>query len=120
MSFSNQINRIAKKINADIEDVALVSKLELLNQISEGTRVDTGRARGNWQTTSDSPAEGTLNRLDPTGEKVKAEALAKTEPIGVTYYTNNLPYIKKLEEMDGMVISAVANINRNIRNAARG
>ncbi len=62
--------------------------------------MDTGRAKGNWQTTIGRPAEGTVDDADKGGSRTIAAglaALAALPPYSVVYLTNNLPYILVLE-----------------------
>ncbi len=116
MSFASDMRRIANKIGADMETTGKAVKIEVFRRAILGTRVHTGRARGNWQTTEDSPSTSTLERFDPSGDKALSDT-QNASGIGVTYLTNNLPYIGKLEELDGMVVSAVADVRRILKRA---
>lgn len=75
-----------------------------LNNFSEllikATPVDTGRLRGNWQSTIGTPASGTLEVLDKSGEdaiKRAQETITKMKAGDVFYLTNNLPYAIPIE-----------------------
>lgn len=109
------MKKISRKIGADLEDTAKVIKLSLFSDVIKNTRVDEGTARGNWQATDDSPATGTLATTDKNGDRTISAADDAISGIGVSYLTNNLPYIKKLEELDGMADKAVARIQRTIK-----
>lgn len=73
--------------------------MTLLRDVVAGTPVDTGRARGNWQASIGSPADGTLEKTDKNGGTTinKGAKVAKDATGNVFYLTNNLPYIYRLE-----------------------
>lgn len=78
------------------------------------TPVDTGRARGNWQATLDSPAtEEIENESMSVALAGVAANLGKIND--VSFLANNLPYIEELE--DGSSKQAPAGMVR--RNMAR-
>lgn len=59
-----------------------------------------GRFRGNWQLGVGSMPGGVLNRVDPTGERVRAEigAAIPGEAAGEIYWlANNVPYAQRIE-----------------------
>lgn len=75
--------------------------LEAFRRIVLRTPVDTGRARGNWQLSIDTPATGILGTLDKGGGSTVRGglgALANLRPFAVVWLTNNLPYIQALED----------------------
>jgi hypothetical protein len=95
-------------------DLVLVHKKiaqDALNLIVSKTPVDTGRARGNWQTTLHVPAAGETyaGRPNPSGGQGNAAAatqhalnsgakvIQSIVPFCVLYLTNNVPYIRVLE-----------------------
>lgn len=120
MSFGSDIRKIAKQIDATVDQVQRGITLEIFNSVIDNTRVDTGRARGNWQTTVTTPAAGNLDATDKSGSATKASAAIAVKPKSLMIITNNLPYIQKLEELDGMVGKTIARIGRIIRERARG
>jgi len=75
--------------------------MQLLSRIVKGTPVDTGYARGNWQTSLDSFPEGAIDRKDKSGRETIAagqRVISGLNKIGqVIYITNNVPYILPLE-----------------------
>lgn len=92
--------------------VELVKKitLEALRRLVQKTPVDTGRARGNWQTTIHAPAAGqTGPRMAGAVEGEANGVLSTLPPYEVVYLTNNVPYIERLDDgwsvqaPDGMV-----------------
>jgi hypothetical protein len=97
-SFGIQVAEWAKKAKGKIDTNVRGITLSLFKGIIMSTPVDTGRARGNWQTTVGEPATGTVERLDPSGSATVAELVANMGGAGkVTWLTNNLPYIAVLE-----------------------
>jgi len=73
----------------------------LLRGIVMDTPVDTGRLRGNWQTSAGAPIYTTTDREDKNGAAVTQEIVKNTDPLGVTYMTNNLPYAKRRNDEGG-------------------
>jgi hypothetical protein len=73
----------------------------MFKNIIDKTPVDKGGARANWQTSTGSPATGTIDTTDRTGAATLAKAravLASANAGDTIYMANNLPYIRKLEE----------------------
>jgi hypothetical protein len=97
-SFGLQVAEWAKKAKGSIDTNVRKITFSLFKGIIMSTPVDTGRARGNWQTTVGEPATGTVERLDQSGTATAAEVTANMGGAGkVTWLTNNLPYIAVLE-----------------------
>jgi hypothetical protein len=120
MSFASDIEKYAKKTKSTVGQVARAVKIELFSGVVSDTRVDTGRLRGNWLIQENAPAEGTKDRVDPSGSIVSAEIAEQSTEDGVTYLVNNLPYAAVYEEKDGMVAKNMARIRRTVKEAARG
>jgi hypothetical protein len=100
--FAKRIRKRGQKIeiNANKEVVQLGS---LVSQaVITATPVDTGRAKGNWFATLGSPTSKTdLESLDPSGQKTISQnnsVIKGRLPLQAIYITNNLPYIKRLNE----------------------
>lgn len=75
--------------------------LEALRRVVLRTPVDTGRARGNWQTTIAEPSQAILDVTDKDGNATIQKglaAIATLPPYQVVYITNNLEYIEVLED----------------------
>ncbi|MEO0497938.1 MAG: hypothetical protein AAF141_11330 [Pseudomonadota bacterium] len=93
-----QLDRAYEKKVVDTVDTRFRKVvLSVFGSVIRATPVDTGRARGNWQTTLDAPAreqvEGTTPRV---GE---ADAVAAAAKMGkVAFVSNNVPYIGRLNE----------------------
>jgi hypothetical protein len=97
-SFGLQVAEWAKKAKGSVDKNVRGITLALFSGIIKATPVDTGRARGNWQTTVGTAATGTVERLDPSGSAAIGEITANMGGAGkITWLTNNLPYITVLE-----------------------
>lgn len=133
MGFGADVAKIAKQINATVDQVQRGITLEVFNSVIDNTRVADpstwkhpdptyigGRARGNWQTTVDTPAQGELEVKDQDGGPTKEKAAAAMKPKSLMIITNNVPYIGVLEEWDGMVGKTIARIGRIIQAKAKG
>lgn len=69
---------------------------EALRRIVLKTPVDTGRARGNWQTTVGSAPAGEQRSETPIEDG--AAVLKQIEAFCIVYVSNNVPYIIYLED----------------------
>ncbi len=101
MTFMQDVSSFRRKASARMDLVRAKISLDLLSRIVLRTPVDLGRARGNWQTTIGAPAQGTVEAFDPSGQATISNAAAVLENVAgdqVVWMTNNLPYIKRLEE----------------------
>jgi hypothetical protein len=100
MSFSDDMARIAKKTNASLENTIKTTAIELFSSVIRDTPVDEGRAKGNWQATLGSMADGTVSTLDRSGSATisRMRATVGGFDLGeVIWLTNNLPYARRLE-----------------------
>lgn len=97
-SFSAGIRAYVDGVKVDLDKQVRGITLALFKSIIVGTPVDTGRARGNWQTSIGAPVTGTVERLDPSGRAAIGDAQANAGGLGqITWLSNNLPYIERLE-----------------------
>lgn len=125
MGFADDVRRFAVKAGDSSDKIVRAVTLSLFNGIIRDTPVDTGRARGNWQTTVGQPASGEIDRLGASA--AIAEVEAKTPPGAgqETYLANDLPYIEELEKgsskqsPEGMVRRNMDRIERNLKKAIR-
>lgn len=125
MAFADDVRRFAVKAGDSSDKIVRAVTLSLFNGIIRDTPVDTGRARGNWQTTVGQPASGEIDRLGAS--TAIAEVEAKTPPGAgqETYLANDLPYIEQLENgsskqsPEGMVRRNMDRIQRNLAREAR-
>lgn len=125
MSFSVDIAKFANKTKSTLDESARAIKISLFNGVIRDTRVDTGRLRGNWTTTTGSPATGTVDRLDKieqgtNGGEAMNEVISNVRGATVDYLTNNLPYAEIWNERDGMVEKNMARIARIVQEVSRG
>lgn len=98
--FTLDIQDFVAKAKKNPETVMRSVSLKLFSAIIKASPVDTGRFRGNWQTTGVTPATGLLAGVDPTGNKaVNSAATFITNAPGWDTFTltNNLPYAERLE-----------------------
>lgn len=97
-TFTAQVGDWAKKAKGAIDANVRSITIALFKGVILSTPVDTGRARGNWQTTVGAPASGIVEGTDPSGASAIGSVLANQGGAGkVTFLTNNLPYIGVLE-----------------------
>lgn len=98
--FTLDIQAFVAKAKKNPETVMRSVSLKLFSAIIKESPVDTGRFRGNWQTTGVTPATGLIAGVDPTGNKaVNSAATFITNAPGWDTFTltNNLPYAERLE-----------------------
>lgn len=101
----NAFNRAIDESGIMMTDMAVAFHkqifLDLARGVITGTPVDTGRARGNWQSSVGSAINNTIDRSDPSGQLSTREAEAASSRItlgSVAYLQNNLEYITYLED----------------------
>lgn len=111
-SFAASLAEFAEQAKGAIDTVCREVIIEIGSSVIRMSPVDTGRFRGNWQFSIDSPAQGSLDRVDVNGSQSTAELVngALQFKAGETaYIVNNLPYAIRLEygwsnqSPDGMV-----------------
>lgn len=98
--FTLDIQAFVAKAKKNPETVMRSVSLKLFSAIIKASPVDTGRFRGNWQTTGVTPATGLIAGVDPTGNKAvnSATTFITNAPGWDTFtLTNNLPYAERLE-----------------------
>ena len=98
--FTLDIQAFVAKAKKNPETVMRSVSLKLFSAIIKASPVDTGRFRGNWQTTGVTPATGLIAGVDPTGNKaVNSAATFITNAPGWDTFTltNNLPYAATIE-----------------------
>lgn len=124
MSFASDVAKFAKKTNSSLDQTGRAIALELFRSVILDTPVDTGRARGNWQTSIGTPKESEIDR-DGSGPAL-AEAATETSKFGmgkVIFLANGLPYILRLEygwskqQPGGMARRNVARIQSIVKKA---
>lgn len=115
LGFAAAVEKFGKETLVKVDRVRRASIVELFNLVILSTPVDTGRLRGNWQTSINAPILSDTERADKSGAIAQAEALANLGAlVDVVFMTNNLPYAARIEYEDysaqapgGMVRKAV-------------
>lgn len=96
--FEQQLRQFGVQAAEKVDRIRRASALELFKLVIYATPVDTGRLRGNWQTTVGSPAAAELARVDPGGSAAMAEAMTNLGGLlDVVWFVNNLPYAEAIE-----------------------
>jgi hypothetical protein len=128
-TFALDLRAFEKKFGERADSLIRAAALDMLGAIVQRTPVDTGRARGNWQTTIGAPAGGTVTTLDPSGALARAKALGALATFkggSSVFIVNNLPYIVPLEYGSskqapaGMVRITLREWRGKVAAAARG
>ncbi len=99
MSWKKKPTTFARTVVADHRGQCVRAGLEILSRVVLSTPVDTGRARGNWQTTLNAPATAEVERLDPSGASAISDGTGTINgapQFPLICIANNLPYIGAL------------------------
>lgn len=97
MSFAKDFERFAKLTNASLDQTGRAIALDLFGSIQEDTPAETGRARGSWQTTIGTPANGDPVRTLSAAQAELRQKATEFKMGSVIWLTSNLVYIGKLE-----------------------
>jgi hypothetical protein len=98
MSFEGDIIRFTKKTEKEADKIRRGIIIKLFSAVIDDTPVDTGRLRGNWQTSVGSPKNTTLQKTDKGGNQAKTKIISNLGKFGdKVHLTNNLPYAKVAE-----------------------
>ncbi len=116
MSFAADMARIATKTGGKLEKLGRAVKISTFSGVINDTRVDTGRLRGNFQTSEGLPTNTTTDRLSPSGSESIQEVISTVQPFSLSYMTNNLPYAEVYEEKDAMI---ARNVQITLNNISR-
>jgi len=124
MSWGADLQRLAKKGQHDVGQLARAVKIELFSRVVLQTRVDTGRLKGNWQIQDNTKPQGEVERkdhteLDDMDAASEANILNGSTKDSITYFVNNLPYAKKYEELDAMVATSVRETRQIVKEQIR-
>lgn len=125
--FESQLRGFGIKALDKVDKVRRASVLELFRLVIYATPVDSGRLRGNWQTTVNTPAAAEIERTDGNGGLALAEVMANLGGLlDVVWFTNNLPYAERIEydgwsrqAPEGMVRKHVAQWRRIVEAKAK-
>jgi hypothetical protein len=115
-NFRNALRSFGKRaVPADALKLQQRISLDLLRRIVFKNPVDTGRSRGNWQTTVGASNDSEIEPQDPIA--AGTIVVAGAQPYGVITLFNNVKYIKALENGSsqqaplGMVKVSIAETN---------
>lgn len=100
MSLQADLLRIAKKYDGALKDIADAAFLRLMNQVWQGSVVDTGRFRNNWNgavTAPDLSANRNADRSASGSNAQVNETLNRYDLGQSLYFTNSVPYAWRLE-----------------------
>jgi hypothetical protein len=100
MSFAKDLDKITLNLSGYAENMVRATLFNLSYRIIKESPVDTGRFRGNWQASVNTPKVTQLKRKDRTGTSTITAVNNVLEKfnMGQTFYlTNNLPYARRLE-----------------------
>lgn len=100
MSFALDVSKFVEKAKKNPEKVMRQVSIKLFSAIIKASPVDTGRFRMNWMASGCTPAFGTTDATDKSGNIAIGNAtsfvLNATDWRDFTL-TNNLPYAQRLE-----------------------
>ena len=119
------LEKWVKKVGGDAEKVTRAVALQMTNEVINRTRVDTGRARGNWHAEINQ-AEEKVFEFSGGGAAAIPFALSHCNKAIAEMYghrwilTNNVSYVLSLESKDAMVRGTVLEFNRAIDAAVKG
>ena len=130
MSFSSSVTQWGNDVLDETAELHKAVILELFTSVILDTPVLEGRLRGNWIISSDDPANGTLDVIDPSGERTTKKVsdfltvFNSKEDFNV-FLTNNLPYAYRIEfdgwshtkAPEGMVRKNMIRISNNLKAA---
>lgn len=127
-SFQQQLDRFSKKLEKRVEAAARGAIVEFGSRVIVRTPVDTGRARGGWQTSIGKAPGGSAPDRTPEAAQQELEATASTLCLGDDVVISNaVEYIGPLEDgssaqaPNGMIKTTVAEWPEIVRRAvARG
>jgi len=121
MSFSSDIAKFNKKFDKAAANIFRGTALGLFGKVVLRTPVDTGRLRGNWYASINSPSK----KVD--GSEEGYEGIVYRAKLGDSIFlVNNLPYAKVIEDgthsqqaPHGMVKVTVAEFQRVVKQHLR-
>lgn len=128
MGFADDVQKWGKKIGARIDQIPRIVAVQIATKVIERTPVDTGRAKGNWHASIDTPSSAVTDDTDKSGSQAIANAASEAGDFRgghVFYLVNNLPYIRNLEHGSskqapaGMVAVTAAEFEAAVAKAVR-
>lgn len=100
MSFALDVSKFVEKAKKNPETVMRQVSIKLFSAIIKASPVDTGRFRMNWMASGGTPATGTTDATDKSGNTAIGNATSfvlKAADWKEFTLTNNLPYAQRLE-----------------------
>lgn len=102
MSFAANLARLSLKASNRAFVVVQKTALDLGSQVVEGSAVDTGRFKNNWNSSVNRADMSTTDAVDPSGQQAlqRMQSTLTMEAVrGGTkiFISNGLPYARKLE-----------------------
>jgi hypothetical protein len=95
--WSIPLDKLAEKVQLDLETVARRSTLDLFTAVVLKSPVDTGRFRANWNVSQGAPDITVTNSTDKNRAKAEVDKVQSLPVGGITYLSNSLPYATVLE-----------------------
>lgn len=119
-NFSDVISQWVEETQETIDNVLQTVAIKVGESVVRLSPVDTGRFRGNWQMTIDTPATSSLLRYDQEGDMTIADIASKANSFTagqIAYIQNHVLYGHDLEygssqQSEGMVRITTANFKR--------
>lgn len=116
--FAFQIDKEWAAKEQDIDDLVHEVALQSLRGIVQMSPVDTGRFRGNWIVSVNSPNMSSTQEVKSPSQVIAEgdAALGASDKLPIVYIQNNLPYANRLENgwskqaPSGMVAVTMARI----------
>lgn len=100
MSFALDVSKFVEKAKKNPETVMRQVSIKLFSAIIKASPVDTGRFRMNWMASGGTPASGTTDAADNSGNTATGNVTSfvlKAADWHEFTLTNNLPYAQRLE-----------------------
>lgn len=100
MSFSADLDKAVLNLKGYTEKQVKGTLFSLAARVIKESPVDTGRFRGNWQASLNTPNKNTTGSLDRSGGGAINEVATVVNSLQlgqVFWLTNNLPYARRLE-----------------------
>lgn len=100
MSFGRDIKGFSDMLSQAMDNIFKDVVINVGDSVIGFSPVLTGRFKGNWQMTINSPATNSLNTYDPSGSATLADIVAKSQNLTagqVAYIVNNLTYGYEIE-----------------------
>ena len=101
MSLKSKFDAVYKrKVEDNLDKTVRATALAVMSNIVIATPVDTGRARNNWNADINAVDASTTKEANPNANGIGkvTDALARYKKGATVFISNNLPYIRRLNE----------------------